>query len=504
MSFATSLHGLRPFIVALRALGMPVTDRIATPDRANGREHGMADRRITDISRVIENQKLTPFIIRLVIVSWIVTFFDGFDMNVIAFVAPDLSAALHLNRLMLGKVFSAGLAGTMIGGFFFGYLGDRIGRRPSIILATASFGALTLGLALTGSYSALLALRLAQGVAIGGLLPLCWALNIEYVPRHYRSTVVTIIMLGYTFGNSFGGPLTIWLAPVYGWPSVFVFGGCAALLATVLLTLFLPESIKFLVNKNKRPDLIAANAQRLAPNQPIHSTDQFILSDEIREKGFAVSMLFRNELHWITPLLWIAYIASSIAVFFRVTWEPTVLQALGFSRSTAALASSANSIGGAIGGLLLMRFTDTRGAISVAALPVLAVPTLLMMGLLRMSGSAFLVLSFFSTMFIVGTHFGLHSIAGIFYPSAYRANGAGWATSVAKVGSMIGPLIGGVVMSSVLPVKDTYIFLATCPLIVGITIFIVGRIQNRISRDHDTQRLPGPVTPLTSEVGARD
>jgi AAHS family 4-hydroxybenzoate transporter-like MFS transporter len=177
----------------------------------------MADHPPTDISEIIENQRLTWFVTSLVLVSWIVTFFDGFDMNVIAFVAPDMSAALHLDRLMMGKVFSAGLLGTMIGGFLFGYVGDRIGRRPSIIFATASFGVLTLGLAQSGNYATLLTLRLLDGIATGGLLPLCWALNIEYVPRRYRSTVVTVIMLGYTFGNSFGGlddlaDSALWLA----------------------------------------------------------------------------------------------------------------------------------------------------------------------------------------------------------------------------------------------------------------------------------------------------
>jgi AAHS family 4-hydroxybenzoate transporter-like MFS transporter len=464
----------------------------------------MAEHSPTDISEIIENQKLTWFVTSLVLVSWVVTFFDGFDMNVIAFVAPDISAALHLNRLMMGKVFSAGLLGTMIGGFLFGYIGDRIGRRPSIIFATASFGVLTLGLAQSGSYAALLVLRLADGIAIGGLLPLCWALNIEYVPRRYRSTVVTLIMLGYTFGNSFGGPLTIWLTPHYGWRSVFIFGGCAALAATCFLFFFIPESIKFLVIKNKRPDLVAGYAQRLATGRTIRASDGFVLSDEIRPKTFAVSLLFQNELRWITPILWIVYIASSIAVFFRLSWEPSVFQALGFSRSTAALASSANSIGGAIGGLLLMRFTDTRGAIAVSVLPALAVPTLLVMGLVRLGGGAFLALSFFNTMFLVGAHFGIHSIAGIFYPSAYRANGAGWATSIAKVGSILGPLVGGVALSSGMPVKVMYAFLAACPLVVGIGIFIIGRIQQRTLPENFAQGWVEPAKPLAAQTGARD
>jgi len=256
--------------------------------------------------------------------------------------------------------------------------------------------------------------------------------------------------------------------------------------------------------RKKRPDLIATYAKRLAPKQAICAADGFVLPGEIRPEKFAVSMLFQNELRWITPILWIAYVASSIAVFFRVSWEPSVFQALGFSRSTAALASSANSIGGAIGGLLLMRFTDTRGVIAVAVLPALAVPTLLVMGLARFGGNAFLVLSFLNTMFIVGGHFGIHSIAGIFYPSAYRANGAGWATSIAKIGSILGPLLGGAALSSGVQVKSVYAFLATCPLVVGIGIFIVGRIQQRIPPDSSLQGWVEPGKPVVVQAGIRD
>lgn len=466
----------------------------------------MVDRQITDVSEIIENQRLSRFIVRLVVVSWIVTFFDGFDMNVIAFVAPELASALHLNKLMLGNLFSAGLAGTMIGGFLFGYLGDRFGRRPSIILATASFGVLTLGLALPLGYVPLLWLRLVQGIAIGGMLPLCWALNIEYVPRTYRSTVVTLIMLGYSFGNGFAGPLTIWLTPHYGWRSVFVFGGCAALVATALLFLHLPESIKFLVNQGKNSNLIARLAQHLAPGRTIHVTDQFIVSDEIgkAKREFTVSLLFRSELAWITPLLWIAYIASSTAVFFGVSWTPAILQMLGFSRATAALTASANAIGGAIGGLLLMRFTDTRGASSIAAFPILTVPIFLVMGLARLGGTQFIVLEFFSMMFLIGAHAGLHSVAGIFYPSAYRANGAGWATSIAKIGSILGPVIGGVTLSSRLPVRAIFALMAICPAVVCVCMFMVGRLQYRMAQNETRQSWTKPLASLAAEGSVPD
>jgi AAHS family 4-hydroxybenzoate transporter-like MFS transporter len=466
----------------------------------------MAERHTTDLSEIIEQQKLTPFIVRLVMLSWIVTFFDGFDVSVLSFVAPDLSAALHINRLTLGNVFGAGQAGMVLGGFLFGYLGDRIGRRLSIILATASFGALSLAIAFSGSYATLLGLRFVEGIAMGGLFPLAWALNIEYVPRRYRSTVVTLIMVGYSIGSSSAGPLTILLTPRYGWRSLFVVGGSFAIVGTGLLLLLLPESLRFLAINNKRPALTQAYARHLAPDRVISATDRFVISDEGRTSGkeFSVSMLFRNELRWITPLMWLAYAASSMAVFFGSSWGPTILQMVGFSRSTAALTASVNVLAGAIGGLLLMRFVDRRGATSIAIFPGFAIPILLAMAFSGIGGRGFLVLYFFGSMCVIGAHYGLMGIAGIFYPSAYRSNGTGWTSSVGKIGSIVGPMLGGVALSSHMPVKAVFAMLAVCPLVVAACVLMIGRLQRRLARSDDAQRWAGPGGLLPSELPAHE
>src|SRR6185312_5746848 len=112
---------------------------------------------------------------------------------------------LHLDPRMIANVFSIGLVGNLIGSLGFGYLGDMIGRRPTIIMCTLAFGILTLGMATSGSYETLLIFRLFNGIAIGGMLPLGWALNIEYVPRRFRASVVTVIMIGYSLGVLAGG-----------------------------------------------------------------------------------------------------------------------------------------------------------------------------------------------------------------------------------------------------------------------------------------------------------
>ncbi|MGH8260031.1 MAG: MFS transporter, partial [Steroidobacteraceae bacterium] len=142
---------------------------------------------VVDIASIIEARTLGWYAARLVFVSWLVTFFDGYDMNVIGFAAPYLAPAYHLDKIQLGNVFSAGIAGTLVGGFLFGPLGDRIGRRAAIIAATALFGVLTLALLLTSNYGEFMLVRFLDGIALGGAIPLTWALGTEYVPTKYRA-----------------------------------------------------------------------------------------------------------------------------------------------------------------------------------------------------------------------------------------------------------------------------------------------------------------------------
>jgi len=440
-----------------------------------------AARPAIDVSEIIERQGLSSFLIGLVVISWIITFFDGLNANLVTFAAPYFRSEYGLTTIQTGNIFGMHQLGTLIGGFLLGYLGDRIGRRPAVILATAAFGALTMCFYFTSSYRTLFWLRLIDGIPLGGMLPLAWALNIEYAPKRYRATIVTVIMVGYSLGTALGGPFANFLIPKLGWKSVFISGGIAALISAVILFVILPESIRFLAIIGNRPDRIVAMLRRVAPDQTFSADANFVVSDEIGlSKNFKPSLLFKGELRTITPLLWVAYIASSFAVFFMVNWTPLVFEALHYARAQAATAATMNSILGAVGGILLMRFTDTKGAITITIMPVMTFGLLLVAAFTPLGDGAFLVLSAMIGGFLIGGHFGMHSISGIFYPTAYRGNGASWATSIAKIGSIGGPMVGGWVLATSLPVKHIFALLAIFPAIFAVCIYLIGRIHSRM------------------------
>ncbi len=437
--------------------------------------------RTIDVAALIDGRRLNGFNYLVIALSWLITAFDGLDQSMIGFTVPYIRDELHLTNAMIGYIASAGLAGMTIGGLLSPVIADRVGRRPAVIATAFAFGVLTAATAWADSFRAVLAMRFVDGLAIGGMLPLAWALNIEFVPRRMRSTAVTIIMVGYSLGSAVAGPLTNAIAPTHGWQGVYVAGGLGTLVCVAALWLWLPESIRFLVIEQRRPAMLVRTLKRLAPLSDATPADRFVLSDEAKAPpSFTVAQLVAGDLRLITPLLWAGYLMSSLAVFFNSSWGPIVLESLHFPRRTAALVPSLSSALGAAAGLALMRFTDRYGPASIAVYAAIAVPVLLCVGFGFVPREVFLIASLVGTTLVLGEHFGMHSIAGIYYPSAIRASGGGIATSVAKLGAIVGPLVGAAVLSSSLPVVRTYALLAVCPALVlvcvlGIATVVRGR-----------------------------
>jgi AAHS family 4-hydroxybenzoate transporter-like MFS transporter len=408
-----------------------------------------------DDPQAIQSQGPGWFTIRLVLLSALVTFIDGYDLNVVAYAAPYFAPVFHLDKIMVGHVFSSGILGTLLGGLTFGPAADRIGRRSCILFATVSFGVLTLALAAARNYEQLMLLRFINGVALGGAIPLVWAYGTEFVPKRYRATVVTLIMLGYGLGVGVSGPLSVALIPRFGWSSVFWAGGALGLLVTLLLYRALPESARFLALRGQQPE---------------------------RVQRYSIKPLFTGELRTITPLLWIAYIASSMSTFFLTFWGPQVYEGLGYARSSAAWLMSMNAIAAGIGAVTLMRFTDRVGVISVAVFPGLAVPLLIIAGYAHIGQVELAFLVALLNVFLGGSHYGITSTVGTFYPTAYRATGAGWAASMAKLGSIAGPWIGGYVLSSTLPLQRTFAVMAICPAVLSVCLCAISLAQRDAMR----------------------
>jgi AAHS family 4-hydroxybenzoate transporter-like MFS transporter len=387
---------------------------------------------------------------------------------------------LSLTNGQLGNVFSSGTVGMVIGGLAFTYVGDRIGRRPTIVFAGLAFGVLTFATGFATTYPMLLLLRFLDGLAIGGMLPLAWALNIEFLPKKVRATAIAFVMMGFSFGSSAAGPLTNWIAPVHGWEGVYFFGGGATLICAIIIAIWLPESPRFLVTKALNPALTVRTLKRLDRSIDVEPGDTIILGDEgVRKGGLKLSDLFEGRLKWVTPLMWLGYGFSALGIFFKSTWGPIILEAMDVSRVTAANVSALSGLLGAVAGVLLMKFAERWGLLLVAFCTALIVPMALLIGFEVIHGPLFLPIIVVQSMLVGACHTAIISQLSIFYPTAIRASAGGCASAVGKVGGIIGPLIAPLLLDTGMPAVRTYAVAAACPAILVICIIAIYNIMRK-------------------------
>ncbi|WP_306192124.1 hypothetical protein [Streptomyces sp. MK5] len=69
---------------------------------------------------------------------------------------------------------------------------------------------------------------------------------------------------------------------------------------------------------------------------------------------------------------------------------------------------------------------------------------------------------------------------GAFYPTAIRANGAAWASSVAKTGAVVGLWFGAAILDAGLGARGAFTVFAVCPAVMVLVLFALGRVQRRL------------------------
>jgi AAHS family 4-hydroxybenzoate transporter-like MFS transporter len=428
-----------------------------------------------DVADFIDNQPVGGFQIRLLVTCAAVLFLDGFDTQAIGYVAPALAKEWGLSRGALGPVFSAGLFGLMIGALVFGPLADRVGRRKIIIFSTLAFGVGALATAFVEGVNALLVIRFLTGLGLGGAMPNAIAMTSEFNPRRRRATMVMIMFCGFSIGAALGGLLAAVLIPSFGWRSVFAVGGVTPLIMVVLLARSLPESVRFLALAGHRPEPVAALLSRIAP-QAVFARDARFVVNEAELKGMPVQHLFREGRTGATLLLWVVFFMSLLDLYFLANWLPTVLNDLGASVSAAAAIGSLLQVGGVVGTFALGSVIDRFSFRALALVYFVAVFAVGAIGQLGHAATLVAIAIFAAGFCVVGGQIAANALAAGFYPTAVRATGVGWALGIGRVGSIVGPLVGGALMEAHWSAGAVFLTAAAAALCAALAALWLSRL----------------------------
>ena len=428
-----------------------------------------------DVAGFIDAQPVGGFQIRLLLTCAAVLFLDGFDTTAIGYVAPSLAKEWGLTKGALGPVFSAGLFGLMIGALLFGPLADRIGRKKIIIFSTLAFGIGALVTAFAKDVNTLLAIRFLTGLGLGGAMPNTIALTSEFSPQRRRATMVMAMFCGFSLGAALGGFLAAGLIPHFGWRSVFIVGGVAPLLLVPMLALKLPESVRFLALTGRADARVAQLLGRINPKAVVAAATRFVVH-EPELVGMPVLHLFRAGRTLVTLLLWVVFFMSLLDLYFLSNWLPTVLNDLGASVSEAAAIGSMLQVGGVVATFALGYIIDRFSFRALALLYFIAVFAVGAIGQLGHSVALVSMAIFVAGFCIVGGQIAANALAAGFYPTSVRASGVGWALGIGRVGSIVGPLVGGALLTMKWSTGAVFVAAAVAALCAALAAFSLSRI----------------------------
>jgi MFS transporter, AAHS family, 4-hydroxybenzoate transporter len=426
----------------------------------------MAERTL-NVAELIEGKLARP---QIVIALWLCTLMvlEGYDMQTLSFATPAILREWHVSRADFGAVLSAHLAGYLVGALVLSFFGDRIGRKNIIVAGAVIFGAFTFAAGFSTSPLELGIWRFGAGIGLGGAIPTGIALAAEYMPRRVRATTIGLMFVGYNVGAAAGGFIAAWTIADYGWPWVFYIGGIAAIPMFIGISLAIPESVRFLIIKGAPVSDIAAIVQQLRPRADLSDVTRYLAGEESRKNSPA--SLFEDGRALVTILLWLSFIASFTGHYFITGWMPTVLSDDGLSIAEANSAMGFFQLGGAIGSFLIAFLLDRVGIRVVALTFLAATPVVAVLGM-QMPYSVLLTNMLIAGIGVLGGQIGLNALAGTIYPTYMRATGAGWGLGVGRVGSVAGPIIGGLLLSMGLT-RPTLLLLTAIPLFFcGIALF---------------------------------
>jgi AAHS family 4-hydroxybenzoate transporter-like MFS transporter len=415
----------------------------------------MSDTAVSATEYALENQRIGSLQIRVAVLCTLIQICDGYDINSIAWAVPKLIDVWHLPPPAFTTAFLWSSIGILVGALSAGPIGDRVGRKPLLVISLLIFGLASIASAFAPSLLLLSVTRFFTGLGIGGAFPGAASLAGDYAPHRRRALMIMASFTGAPLGGFIGGQIVaFWLLPQFGWEAIFIAGGLFPLILVPVLLIWLPESPRFLATKETLSPRQAALLKRLdvEPGQK-HVVDI--------AQGNPIKLLFERGYALQTLLLWVIFFCSLLNLFLFGYWMPTVFKLIGFTPAQAVFASSLRDCGAIFAVFYLGWAIDHVGPERSLALHyAVGAVFIAMIALVALPYGLMLAFTFLAGMTIIGSQTGANATCGKLYPARMRTSGLGWALGIGRLGGIAAPLLGGYLLSLGLP--PTQIFLSAC------------------------------------------
>jgi AAHS family 4-hydroxybenzoate transporter-like MFS transporter len=244
-------------------------------------------------------------------------------------------------------------------------------------------------------------------------------------------------------------------------------GGIVPLSVAACAAFFLPESVRFLALRDKYRPRLVSTLQKLRRDLRI-DIDAVIVSETApaNARSGTVAQLFGPGLTVATPLIWLCFICSLMAIYFLSSWLPLIFERRGIAPADAAWITALYHIGGGVGSLVAGVLMDRFGFLVVTTFFVLSIPAIALIGSAGQSVLFVACVTALAGFLGQSVQLALNAGAALMYPTAFRAKAVGWAFAVGRLGSVAGPMIGGFAFGLKLSFAALF-FIPAFPMLLG-------------------------------------
>ncbi|KAF4558736.1 MFS transporter [Pseudomonas sp. CES] len=417
----------------------------------------------------IKHGHMNGFRISLVIFCVVLAALDGFDVLVMAFVAPTLSARWGLSGSTLGALFSAGMIGTAIGAFFLAPLGDRVGRRPIALGCLLLLAISMLASAVTRGFSEMFVARLITGVGVGAMLTTINIVITEYANDRRRSLCNAGMSVGVPLGATLGGLVSVLLIKQYGWHAPFVFGGVAAIILIPFAWRLFPESLDYLIEK--RPANALDRLNRILPRLGLQTLSVLPAARDPGITDGRLKDLLGNTLR--TPFIasCVMYFCILMTFYFVSSWTPKILTDAGLSVTGGISGAMLLSFGGMLGCMSFGLLAAKVGAHRLTAITMVSLfAMMLLFSNIGYHPTLLVAVAVTLGFFLYSAVTTLYVVVPVTFPATLRGSGTGIAMGVGRVGAVFGPYLAGVLIDMSWSREQYFLVLALPVLLAAILL----------------------------------
>ncbi|HUZ60495.1 MAG TPA: MFS transporter [Hanamia sp.] len=433
--------------------------------------------------RALDDAPINKTHIGLLIVMAVAVTLDVMKPTILSFVVPGMAREYGLKSpvnpggiIPVALLPLSGITGTVLGSFLWGWLGDKIGRRSSILMAGITF----IATSACGSMPAFwmnCIMCLVMGYGVGGMLPILFTLMAESIPARHRGWLMVLIGGDIAGAYIITSALASWLVPHYTWRILWLIGFPTGFML-ILLNRWIPESPRYLLNQGRYKE-----AQNVMKRYGAVAIKEKISSINVETKiKDQFKQLFRPPFLGLTTTLMLLALGGGFVEFGFELWIPSNLQHLGFtSADSFAMLRNAALIGFPLNFLVAWIYGVWSSKKTIVLLTLLTAAS--MIGFL-FAGDSIVQHKVWLYILLIVPIWGISSVISILsayaaeiYPTRIRSRGSGLVAGFTKFGGVL--VIALVVFAVAPPSIAATAVIGAVPLILAALAIIFFGVETR-------------------------